>query len=111
VAGLLFGLVTACSGDSEPPAEKAEPNLAGATCPGDAAAGTKVAFTAGDGAALVGIELGQGRTGVVLAHQNSSDLCEWLPYGKRLADKTSHAFCCQAAVGSGCAGVNAVASW
>jgi pimeloyl-ACP methyl ester carboxylesterase len=87
VAGLLLALTTACSGDSEPAAEKAEPNLAGATCPGEAAAGTKVAFTAGDGAALVGIELGQGRSGVVLAHQNASDLCEWLPYGKQLAGK------------------------
>lgn len=87
MVGLLLGLVTACSGEPAPPAEEAEPNLAGAGCTGAAAAGTKVAFTAGDGARLVGIELGQGRTGVVLAHQNTSDLCEWLPYGKQLADK------------------------
>lgn len=87
MAGVLLALVTACSGDPEPPAEQAQPNLAGASCTGEAAGGTKVAFTGGDGAPLVGIELGQGRTGVVLAHQNTSDLCEWLPYGKRLAGK------------------------
>jgi len=87
VAGLLLALSTACSGDTEPAAPAAEPNLAGATCVGEAAGGTKVEFTSGDGARLVGIELGQGRTGVVLAHQNSSDLCEWLPYGNQLAKK------------------------
>lgn len=87
VAGLLVGTAAACSDDSDPPADESTPNLAGASCPGEAATGTKVAFTAPDGAALVGIELGQGRTGAVLAHQNASDLCEWLPYGKQLAQK------------------------
>lgn len=88
LAGLLLALSTACSEDSEPPAPpEAEPNLAGATCTGEAASGTKVEFRSDDGARLVGIELGQGRTGVVLAHQNASDLCEWLPYGNELAAK------------------------
>lgn len=87
VAGLLLALATACSDSSEPAAQEPEPNTAGATCQSDAAGGTKVEFKSGDGARLVGIELGQGQTGVVLAHQNGSDLCEWLPYGKRLAEK------------------------
>lgn len=87
VAGLLLALSGACSGEPEPPAAEAEPNLAAATCVGEAAGGTKVEFRSEDGARLVGVELGQGRTGVVLAHQNGSDLCEWLPYGNTLARK------------------------
>lgn len=87
LAGLLLTLSTACSEKPVPAAPEAEPNLAGATCTGEAAGGTKVEFTSGDGAQLVGVELGQGRTGVVLAHQNGSDLCEWLPYGNQLAKK------------------------
>jgi predicted alpha/beta-hydrolase family hydrolase len=36
---------------------------------------------------LGGIMLGSGSTGVVLAHRNGSDLCDWLPYGHVLAEK------------------------
>src|SRR5262245_22906658 len=36
---------------------------------------------------LGGIMLGSGSTGVVLAHRNGSDLCDWLPYGHVLAGK------------------------
>jgi hypothetical protein len=34
---------------------------------------------------LGGIVLGSGTTGVVLAHRNGSDLCDWMPYGHVLA--------------------------
>lgn len=87
VVGLLLALVTACSSGSGNAEPEEESNLAGAACGSEAAAGTKVEFRSGDGARLVGIELGEGRTGVVLAHQHASDLCEWLWYGKRLADR------------------------
>lgn len=36
---------------------------------------------------LGGIMVGSGTTGVVLAHRNDSNLCEWLPYANALADK------------------------
>lgn len=85
---LLLALA-ACSARPAPaPAPAAEPvNNAGSGCVSAAAAGSKVAFTAPDGARVVGIELGKGRTGVVLAHMDQSHLCEWLPYGAQLAAK------------------------
>jgi pimeloyl-ACP methyl ester carboxylesterase len=42
-------------------------------------------LTTGDAATLVGLTLGRGRTGLVLGHQRSSDLCEWLPQARRFA--------------------------
>jgi pimeloyl-ACP methyl ester carboxylesterase len=42
-------------------------------------------FTTGDGATLVGLVLGRGRTGLVLGHQLGSDLCEWLPQARAFA--------------------------
>ena len=42
-------------------------------------------FTTGDGATLVGVVLGRGRTGLVLGHQLGSDLCEWLPQARAFA--------------------------
>jgi pimeloyl-ACP methyl ester carboxylesterase len=42
-------------------------------------------FTTGDGATLVGLTLGRGRTGLVLGHQLGSDLCEWLPQARAFA--------------------------
>ena len=42
-------------------------------------------FRTGDGATLVGLVLGSGRTGLVLGHQLGSDLCEWLPQARSFA--------------------------
>jgi pimeloyl-ACP methyl ester carboxylesterase len=42
-------------------------------------------FPTSDGASLVGLVLGRGRTGLVLGHQLGSDLCEWLPQGRGFA--------------------------
>jgi pimeloyl-ACP methyl ester carboxylesterase len=44
-----------------------------------------VRFPSDSGADLGGVILGTGSTGVVLAHETNSSLCEWLPYGRRLA--------------------------
>jgi pimeloyl-ACP methyl ester carboxylesterase len=38
-----------------------------------------------DGAHLVGITAGSGKTGVLLLHQNGSDFCEWALYAQELA--------------------------
>jgi pimeloyl-ACP methyl ester carboxylesterase len=42
-------------------------------------------FPTSDGATLVGLVLGRGRTGLVLGHQLGSDLCEWLPQARSFA--------------------------
>ena len=42
-------------------------------------------FQAADGTRLVGHRFGQGTTAVILGHQSDGDLCEWLPYARRLA--------------------------
>ena len=44
-------------------------------------------FRAADGTKLVGHRFGKGTTAVILAHQSDGDLCEWLPYARRLAGK------------------------
>lgn len=42
-------------------------------------------FRTPDGVTLDGAELGDGDTGVVLAHESPADLCGWVPYAKVLA--------------------------
>jgi pimeloyl-ACP methyl ester carboxylesterase len=44
----------------------------------------EVWFEAPDGARLSGVVLGQGRTGVVLAHQRWFNLCSWIPFARIL---------------------------
>jgi pimeloyl-ACP methyl ester carboxylesterase len=44
-----------------------------------------VRFKASDGTRLIGLQLGSGPRGVVLAHGYRSSLCEWLPHARRLA--------------------------
>jgi pimeloyl-ACP methyl ester carboxylesterase len=54
---------------------------------GTAAAGVKAKvgwFRATDGVLLDGASLGDGKTGIVLAHESPADLCGWLPYAKVL---------------------------
>ena len=46
----------------------------------------EVAFPSAKGELVVGAVLGSGDIGIVLAHQVQSDLCEWLPYAKKLRD-------------------------
>jgi dienelactone hydrolase len=52
----------------------------------------RVWFRAGDGALLDGAEVGDGDVGVVLAHESESDLCQWLPFAKTLANHGYRAF-------------------
>jgi pimeloyl-ACP methyl ester carboxylesterase len=44
-------------------------------------------FRSANGADLAGVLLGSGPVGVVLAHQLNADLCQWLPYGRVLAER------------------------
>jgi alpha-beta hydrolase superfamily lysophospholipase len=66
----------------------AAPQRAGHDC---LAAG-EVPFRAADGTKLVGHGVGTGTTAVILAHQSEGDLCDWLPYAKRLAARGYSAF-------------------
>jgi pimeloyl-ACP methyl ester carboxylesterase len=49
--------------------------------------GGELWFYAADGTKLVGHRFGRGTTAVILAHQSEGDLCDWLPYARRLASK------------------------
>jgi pimeloyl-ACP methyl ester carboxylesterase len=51
----------------------------------DCVRGGELWFDAADGTRLVGHRFGKGRTAVILTHQSEGDLCDWLPYAKRLA--------------------------
>jgi len=42
-------------------------------------------FGAADGTRLVGVLIGTGTKGVVLAHQSSGNFCQWFPYARTLA--------------------------
>ena len=46
----------------------------------------EVSFKSSKGEGVIGAVLGDGPVGVTLAHSAQSDLCEWLPYAKRLRD-------------------------
>lgn len=47
--------------------------------------GGELWFKAADGTKLVGHRFGKGSIAVILGHQSGGDLCEWLPYARRLA--------------------------
>ncbi len=52
---------------------------------GDGQVDAKVGwFRAPDGVLLDGAALGDGKTGVVLAHESPADLCGWIPYARVL---------------------------
>jgi pimeloyl-ACP methyl ester carboxylesterase len=53
----------------------------------DCVRGGELWFYAADGTKLVGHRFGKGTTAVILAHQSEGDLCDWLPYARRLASK------------------------
>lgn len=47
-------------------------------------------YRASDGVRLVGLELGRGRRGVVLAHGYGGNFCEWIDTGRRLSRAGYH---------------------
>jgi pimeloyl-ACP methyl ester carboxylesterase len=51
-----------------------------ASCNGTLAGGKAVTFGPPGAANLAGVLLGTGKTGMVLAHQNNADHCQWAPY-------------------------------
>ncbi|MGZ8783007.1 MAG: alpha/beta hydrolase family protein [Gaiellaceae bacterium] len=53
----------------------------------DCVKGGELWFYAADKTKLVGHRFGKGTRAVILTHQSEGDLCDWLPYAKRLASK------------------------
>ena len=47
--------------------------------------GRRGPFNAADGTKLVGHRFGKGPKAVILGHQSQGNLCDWVPYAKRLA--------------------------
>ena len=97
---LAVALVAACGGGSgaqtttsvigqTPPAAPAVPPTTAAAiakpCLRAAESTHMFRFKTSEGATLVGVVLGTGRTGLVLGHQLRSDLCEWLPQARAFA--------------------------
>ena len=77
------GLVGALIVRPAPASPQGQASCAG---PGD------VRFRAPDGVRLVGHRFGHGTKAVVLAHEYRGDLCDWIPYAKRLAHRGYLAF-------------------
>ena len=97
LAVVALVLASACGGpgDSEPTegpattASSAVPPTTSAAAAGPCLRAAEAAgmfrFPTTDGSTLVGVVLGSGPTGLVLAHQLGSDLCEWLPQAREFA--------------------------
>lgn len=73
-----------CTGTAVAAKAPVQPSF-GDRCGTSAEKKTAVVFRASDGTRLVGLSLGTGRTGVVLAHQLRGSLCRWLPFARVLA--------------------------
>jgi pimeloyl-ACP methyl ester carboxylesterase len=96
LVAVCLGLAAACAGPGDRQRAEGPATAATAAPPTTAAAAAKGCLTAAeaarvfrfptsDGATLVGLTLGRGRTGLVLGHQLGSDLCEWLPQARAFA--------------------------
>jgi len=70
---------------ARPPTPEPTVGDVGARCLTAAEKTDVVRLDSQSGAPLGGVVLGTGRVGVVLAHGTLADLCEWIPYGRRLA--------------------------
>lgn len=79
---LVVGVAVLASGASATPERSAH------SC----VRGNELWFRAADGTRLVGHRFGTGRTAVVLVHQGAGDLCQWVPYARRLAAQGYFAF-------------------
>ncbi|WP_144125477.1 alpha/beta fold hydrolase [Catellatospora sichuanensis] len=72
-----------CSGGDPVPAPSPTGLNAGAAC--ELPAGARQTRFGEHGADLGGVIVGSGKTGIVLAHQNGGDVCQWAPYAIELA--------------------------
>lgn len=82
---ILAFLLAACGASTPPPPPGPSLKAAGFNCPGAVLPAEQVRLGAND--VLGGALLGTGKIGVVLAHMAPGSLCEWLPYGRALAER------------------------
>jgi dienelactone hydrolase len=85
-AALVAVAALAAAGSAAPPRKPTPPRLQD-WCVTAADRRAAIRFPAADRTPLVGVLLGPraARRGVVLSHESSGGLCNWLPYGRRLA--------------------------
>jgi pimeloyl-ACP methyl ester carboxylesterase len=79
------GSSSATAGPTETSTTATAPGAAGKTLDSCAHEDATTKIVHFSGAELDGVIIGDGATGVVLAHQLHSNLCSWLPFAKRLA--------------------------
>jgi pimeloyl-ACP methyl ester carboxylesterase len=77
--------LSACGSELPAPRTSPSPRRAGAGCEELTLGGRQVRFGANIKADLYGVIIGQGHRGVVLAHMNGGDSCQWLAYAHELA--------------------------
>ncbi len=85
-AAALLLLAAACGGDKPSPSStpRTSTESLDSVCGSDVPGGRVIEVPVSDGA-LRAVIVGEGKAGVVLAHQVRSDLCSWLPVAPRLA--------------------------
>jgi pimeloyl-ACP methyl ester carboxylesterase len=84
LAGACGGAGGGRSGGGQAPPTTAAA-ISKASCLQGTEASKAIRFQTSAGASLVGVLLGSGPTGLVLGHQNGSDLCEWMPTARTWA--------------------------
>lgn len=96
LAGLLLGVMLLGGACDRRDQRRPTPGVATPTttagrlakpCLSEAGAARPFRFRTPAGAVLVGVVVGHGPTGLVLAHGRGGDLCEWLPRAQELAEQ------------------------
>jgi pimeloyl-ACP methyl ester carboxylesterase len=95
LAGLLLGVMLLGGACDRRDQRRQTPGVATPTtagrlakpCLSEAGAARPFRFRTPAGAVLVGVVVGHGPTGLVLAHGRGGDLCEWLPRAQELAEQ------------------------
>ena len=88
-ATMLALLVASCSGG---PTGEAADELAGRCGVGDVGVPVEaLPYEVGSGEGVDGFVLGGGSEGVVFSNQTDTDLCEWLPFAKKMAGEDRRA--------------------
>ena len=80
------GLPSSAPASSSPTASL-PPNAIHPSCVEPAEQVGAISFRNSEGVRLVGVMLGEGRTGIALGHQLRGSLCEWMPLARDLAGR------------------------
>ncbi|WP_157546825.1 alpha/beta hydrolase [Hamadaea tsunoensis] len=89
-AALAAVLLAGCFAGTPNLGPSQQPVEAGHACEDLADTGNQIEFGDELGDEIHGVELGMGKTGVILAHEESGDVCEWLPFGQELQANGYH---------------------